>query len=87
MRMGVVSARSRNRPLALLEGLLGAHALGHVLGMTEDAGRHAGSVVEHVAVEPDPIAALLGEEAHPARVHPVGADAFEVRIELVFHGG
>lgn len=55
--------------------------------MAEHASGHPGHFVEDVPVLPDPLAAMLRQEAHPAAVHSIGADPLEVGVELVLRGG
>ena len=72
---------------ALLERMLGAHLIRDVLGVSEDAWGHAGLVVEHIAVRPHPLHAILGHEAQEPAVHAVRPDALEIGIELALHRG
>ena len=73
-------------PLTLLEGVLGADAVGDILSVAEHAGRLPALLVADVPVHPDPLRPILRDEAHEPAVHGVGADPLEVGVDLVLDG-
>src|SRR5229473_6129695 len=73
--------------LALLQRALGQRLLGYIQPMAQYARRRSWLVISYVAVTPDSVRAVFGDQPHQAAVGARRADAFEVVVKLGLNGG